>query len=226
MGYAWQHFASFKSALTSLGLRPWELPKRPLIIDIGCGPATAMVAIGEWLLESRGRRTDVRYVGIERSEHFRRLASAFSTDPMLFDDYAPLLLPSIADFTPDHVAIQLAGRDGVVILMSYVLHQDFMATGDTVIEVIRRMSGSTVPIRILAQDANLPRLAEPNVEEWPETRLRSIVDRAELFGYRSRLWQRRIEAKKYAPDAAGRWVEQESAGEAKTCALAVVLERG
>jgi SAM-dependent methyltransferase len=223
MAYAWMHFASFKSAIDVLGVLPSEFPQRPLVVDIGCGPGTAVAAFGEWLSKARNRRADIRYVGIDRSEHMRALAGSFSTDPTVFEDHLPVLLPSAEGFTQETATSEACGRDGIVLTMSYVLHQDFMADGHAFRHVVRMLSHSRLPIWVLAQDANKPVPDEANVDIWPETRLRALLNATEAFGYRSRIWHRNFEAMRYKVDEQGCATEQLAVGRKATKAIAARL---
>ena len=224
MAYAWMHFASFKAAIEVLNIKPREFPHRPLIIDIGCGPGTALSAFGEWFCATRRRRSDVRYVGIDRSEYMRTLAASFATDSTLFEDHLPVLMPAAEDLTPELLDTLAPGRDGVILTMSYVLHQDFMADGQAFTRILRTLSGSRLPIWILAQDANKPHVDEANVETWPETRLRGLLNATELYGYHHRLWCVKFEARKYVLDEQGHATELPAEGHQRTKAIAARLD--
>jgi SAM-dependent methyltransferase len=224
MAYVWRHYASFKTALDVLGLRPEEFGRRLLIVDVGCGPGTALVAFGEWLHKAREDRSGIRYVGIERSAHMRTLAALFAADATLFLDYMPLLLPGVEDVTPEIVATQSQGCDELVLTMSYVLHQDFMADGQTFANILRGLSAPRLPIWLLAQDANKPHVDETNVESWPDTRLRAMLNGVEPYGYRVRCWSKRFEAKHYLLDEHGNAAEQPAEGRKRTVAIAARLE--
>ena len=224
MAYAWNHFASFKTAIRSLDVRAHELPRSPLIVDIGCGPGTAFIALGEWLLEARGMCSDVRYIGIDRSEHMRNIAAKFSSDTSLFRPFDAVLIASCEDLTKNVVVAQTAGRDGIVVTLSYVLHQDFMVDGQAFRQVVQALSGSRLPIWVLAQDANLPQIDEKNIEVWPETRLRAMLDPVESFGYRARFWARRFESSVFQLDAVGNATLLPATGHQGTKAIAVRLD--
>ncbi len=223
MAYAWMHFASFKTAIEVLGIKAHEFTRRPLIVDIGCGPGTALSAFGEWLGQARGCRSDVRYVGIDRSEHMRTLATSFATDTTLFEAYIPVLLPSVEDLTPATIDAQAGGRDGVILTMSYVIHQDFMVGRQAFTHIVRVLSGTRLPIWILAQDANKPHMDEANVETWPETRMRAMLNATEAYGYRLRLWSKSFEARRYVLDERGNATQQPSEGRNGAKAVAARL---
>jgi SAM-dependent methyltransferase len=224
MAYGWMHYASFKDAIDALGLKPGEFPHRPLVVDIGCGPGTALLAFGEWLCQARARRANVRIVGIERSRDLRALASGFVADETLFEEHVPLLLPSAEDLTPEAITEKAHGCDGVVLTMSYVLHQGFMADGRDFKHVVRSVSASRLPVTIIAQDANKPLVDEANVERWPESHLRAMLNEVEAYGYRPpRIWDRRFEARKYIVDERGNATPQSATGQGRTKAIAVRL---
>jgi SAM-dependent methyltransferase len=186
IGYAWDHYASFGLALDTLGLKPREFGYRPLVIDLGCGPGTAMVAFGEWLHRARQRVSDVRYIGIDRSAQMRRLAAAVTNDDTLFKAFEPILIAD-SDELASKLETQVEQRDEIVLTMSYVLHQQFMADGKVLCNIMRDLCAQRRPIWILAQDANKPHQVDQNVIEWPDTRFRALVNTVEAYGYRARV---------------------------------------
>jgi SAM-dependent methyltransferase len=223
LAYAWSHFASFKDALHLLGLQQAEFGTNVLVVDIGCGPATALVAFGEWLYAKRGQPTSIQYIGVDRSEHMRNLAMHFAHDQGLFEPYEPMTLASTRDITADLIAQKAEACDHVVILLSYVMHQQFMRDENVLDSIIRCFAGTKRPIWVLAQDANKPQVDEANVEWWPENRLRVMLQSSEAHGYRPRLWSRRFEAVKYSVDALGRVTQQPRTQKMGTKAIAARL---
>lgn len=202
VAYAWDHYASFASALACVGVKPEQLGIRPLVVDIGCGPGTAIAALGEWLYCARQRLTDVRYVGIDRSWQMLRLARCFATDRSLFEAYEPLLLRDAAEMTGE-LETQMQDRDRIVITMSYVLHQQFMSDGSIFRAVIRDLCAYRRPILILAQDANKPEEPEPNIRVWPDARLRGMLNDVETHGYTSSIWSKTFASPRYVLDEHG-----------------------
>lgn len=223
MAYAWMHYASFKEAIRYLRIGADEVGNRPLVVDIGCGPATAGAAVGDWLYEQRRRRTEVCYVGIDRSSQMRDLAAAIVQDPIIFKPHRPVLLAELCDVRLPLLASIAPGRDSIVITLSYVLHQRFMSESEPLAAALRDLATLRMPIWIIAQDANLPFKDEPNVESWPETRLRTILNPCETNGYRIRCWSKRFEAVQYFIDEEGAALPQPARGRKGTNAIAARL---
>lgn len=219
--YGPTHFTSFVLGLDAVDLHHNRLPRRPLLVDIGCGPGTALFSLGEWLHRHRDRPSDIRYIGIDSSAPMREIAAEFAADAQLFREFQPVLLPSLDDGANTTIERAMHDRDGVIVMMSYVLHQGFMESGRTLLEVLRRMSGEEHPVFLLGQDAN-KQLREDKVEIWPETRLRRLLNEAEQFGYRSdRVWTERVNAPWQSVDEAG--VVAEADGTTKTLAYRAQL---
>jgi hypothetical protein len=154
----------------------------------------------------------------------RTLAASFAADSTLFESHVPMLLSSAEDLSPEVLNTIIRGRDGVVLTMSYVLHQDFMVDGQALEHIVRTLRHSRLPIWILAQDANMPRYDAANVETWPETRLRAMLNAVEAHGYRSRIWHRRFEARQYVLDEHGIATEGPAEGRPRTVAIAARLD--
>ena len=222
--YAWMHYASFKEALALLDVWANRLPYHPLVIDIGCGPATALLGLGEWLHEQRGRPTDIRYLGIDRSAAMRDLAERFARDGDVFGPYTPTIVASLDALTDAQLANLLRDRDGIIITMSYILNREFMLDGGPLFEVLHRLSGCGRRIRILGQDANMRRDEGPNQHSYPDTRLNAMLEKIGVYGFEyEHPFSKLFEAVRYNVDNLGNVARVDATGSKKSLALTASL---
>lgn len=205
LGYQWTHYASFPRALDALLVQQQGTPERPLIVDIGCGPATALMSFGEWLARVRPVPLDVRYIGIDPHLPKQRIAREFARDRDLFAQYVPVLVAGPEELTQPVVVAEATRRDGIILLLSYVMDQEFMLDGGAyLLEVLRRLRPLGLPVHILSQDALKKARSGPNVDEWPDNRLRGIVTASRSLDYvPTATWSENFRAPKFRIDDEG-----------------------
>ena len=77
------HYFSFMQALSKKYPGNVPLPERPLIVDLGCGPATTISALGNWLQERRGRPLEMSYLGVDNSAACESQLNSWKMKPYL-----------------------------------------------------------------------------------------------------------------------------------------------
>jgi len=113
------HYESFLSALTNRFGNQDLLPRSPLVLDLGCGPGTALFALGDWMYERRRGPSVVASIGIDVSAPLRRIGNEMITGAAFFA--APslhLMRQSVNDLTDAELARAVQHRDGVIFAMN------------------------------------------------------------------------------------------------------------
>lgn len=223
MAYQWMHFQSFTALFDVLGIEAGEFAERLLVVDIGCGPATAFNAIGEWLHLRRGSRLDARYIGIDRSANMREIAAYYVADGDVFQEHHALFLDDLVSLTPEIVSERATDRDHIVVLMSYVMHQAFLIDGALLRRVLPALYATRLPIHVLAQDANKP-IEIDGLTLWPQLQLSDVLDDSLRFGYQYGWRKERFHASRFEISIDGCVTPTADQGDAKSIAMAARLQ--
>ena len=191
------HYESFLTALTNRFGNQDPLPNSPLVVDLGCGPATTLFALGDWMYERRGGPSLLASIGIDISAPLLRIGNQMITGANLF---APpsvhLMRHSVEDLTDADLAEAVKNRDGVICALSYVVHQEFMLDMRLLASLMMRVRRYSrgLPTWFLLQDANFPERPDEFTEIWPESRINVLANRCEEVGYRIRNWKTKFTA--------------------------------
>jgi len=95
-----------------------------LLIDIGCGPMTAGLAVAEWYFRLNAAPINMSYIGIDPSAYCRAKAREFGQRQDLINLRKPLrLYPTLGDCKDSHLANRITGHSIVVFTLSYVFGQ-------------------------------------------------------------------------------------------------------
>lgn len=185
--YAPLHYVSFTKALNRRFPQGGaELPSTPLIVDLGCGPSTSVFAVGDWLYGLRGDPIRVGYIGVDHSVEMLDLGRAMLRDAGAFDPNSRFALRRSVDrVSADDIRHVRWECDGVLFVMSYVLHQVFMRSMEIQAGLMRRVREFTAgePSWLFVQDANYPDNYGGPLTVWPENRINRLADLCEGSGY-------------------------------------------
>jgi SAM-dependent methyltransferase len=182
------HYMSFRNALDlkfpARNLDP--LPESPIVIDLGCGPATTLFALADWMRQRRNRNTSISYIGLDVSQPLLSIARDMSQCPELFDESCLLTMYDASTALDQQTIMRAArGRNGVVFALSYIVHQTFMRGMAELADLMGRVSLLTrgLPTWFLLQDANVREVIGEHTHIWPENRVNVLADKCLPFGY-------------------------------------------
>ena len=187
--HAAMHYESYMRALKMKFRTCRDLPSSPLIVDLGCGPATTALALADWLRECGRQRPAVSFIGIDNSRPFREIALDMLSGANVFDDTSIfIVLPSVEQLTQSEIKRAVRDRNGVIFALSYILHQRFMQNISILASLMSRIRSETegLPTWFLLQDANYQDTYGTVTEVWPETQVNALANRCRPIGYQIR----------------------------------------
>jgi SAM-dependent methyltransferase len=103
------------------------------MLDIGCGPMTAALALAESNIAHRRQPLTLKYIGVDISTPMLNIAEAFSEQEHCFaqpDDGYWRFLSSIDDITERRLEKLTRGATHVVVVLSYLLAQNGLSLKD------------------------------------------------------------------------------------------------
>jgi hypothetical protein len=183
MCHAPMHYESYKIALRQKFALTPDIPTKPLVVDLGCGPATAPLAIADWLSELK-REYEPMYLGVDHSNSLRQIAEkvliarGFATDSFALSE-------SVASIRDEQISGAASRTNGVIFALSYIVHQAFMSDMTLLAQLMRRVRAAygIAPTWFLLQDANFSTTIDGITTIWPENRLTRLADLCSVFGY-------------------------------------------
>lgn len=126
MAYMCMHFAALYSVLAPI--RSAFAPGSRLgIVDFGCGPLTAALAVAELYKVATGAIPEVSYLGIDSSSAMLRIAEQFSTRSDCFEQAPPSrfqFATAASAVNDDRLRECLSGTSCCLLLFSYILGQN------------------------------------------------------------------------------------------------------
>jgi len=185
-----QHFRTLLTVLDALSPdNGVPLPRRPLVVDVACGPGTATLGLAEWLARREGGAVSFSCVGIDASSELLLIADQFLSDPALFGP-APrhLFFTSVNQISAADIVSAAHGCDGVVYLLSYLLHQP------SIMSMLRHIFSLVVSQTMMPdtwlvlQDANYPDKPAAGIDIWPNSRVNQLSSFTESLGYDIDSW--------------------------------------
>jgi len=207
------HYASFQDALDDAGVTG-QLPLRPLVVDLGCGPSTALFALCDKLHDRRRAPINVGYLAIDAERRLLATSTALVRGCGLFDAASQYVWSTtVDDVRPADVERVVAGRDGVVFALSYIVHQPFMQGMGILADLMRvvKLATPALPAWFLLQDANFAERPAPHTEIWPESRVNQLANLVAPVGYTVRSYKRKFPARRIRLSVGGK-VEAHPAG--------------
>lgn len=95
-----------------------------LVVDVGCGPMTAGLALANWYDDAHHKPLKLSYVGIDNSEYCTTLASHFAARSELFDmQHSPLFYEDCSACDLDKLKARLTSNGTLLFMFSYILGQ-------------------------------------------------------------------------------------------------------
>jgi hypothetical protein len=95
-----------------------------LVVDFGCGPMTAGLALADWYYSTEHKPLKLSYVGIDDSEHCRNFASQFAARDDLFFMQSPQLFgTSCSSINVDELKNRVTSNGTLLFIFSYALGQ-------------------------------------------------------------------------------------------------------
>lgn len=95
-----------------------------LVVDVGCGPMTAGLALADWYLGTERKFLKLSYVGIDDSEHCRNIASQFAARNDLFSMQSPPLFEaSCSAIDVGELKKRITTNGTLLFIFSYALGQ-------------------------------------------------------------------------------------------------------
>lgn len=153
--YQHMHFQSLRQILSYGSL---DAVSRPLVIDIGSGPATAAVALGERYRNLQNTPMPMSYFAIDSSEPMHQIAAAYLEDAQLFNVLECVMLGSIVEAIERIGEFQnTEGCTEIVLSLSYILKQPGADTalGNRIADFAARAIEITgLPAYVLVQDTS------------------------------------------------------------------------
>jgi SAM-dependent methyltransferase len=183
------HYESFYNALDRHFGEHDPFPRAPLVVDLGCGPATTLMALGDWLIARRGGPSTISYIGIDTARPFRDIAESMLDKSGLFAKSSRFRFSESEDELADHdIERSAKDRDGVIFALSYIVHQRAMQDMSLLGTLMARVRAQTggLPTWFLLQDANFADMPDGHTEIWPENRLNRLANRCRSMGYEIR----------------------------------------
>lgn len=95
-----------------------------LVVDVGCGPMTAGLALADWYYGTERKPLKLSYVGVDDSEHCRNFASRFAArDDLFFMQNTPLFETSCSTIKVDELKNRVTSNGTLLFILSYALGQ-------------------------------------------------------------------------------------------------------
>lgn len=96
-----------------------------LVIDVGCGPMTAGLALADWYQGTKHKPLKLSYVGVDDSEHCREFADRFAARNDLFAmQNLPIFEASCSSININELKKRVTPDGTLLFIFSYVFGQD------------------------------------------------------------------------------------------------------
>ena len=100
----------------------------PLVIDIGCGPGTSLLALGDYIRTKTNNPTSLNYVGIDIASSMCEKASEFS-NATIFSSTSNFEFYTDWDHSLDHIKSQIEKTNIILINASYLFASESLDVG-------------------------------------------------------------------------------------------------
>ncbi|MPZ31862.1 MAG: hypothetical protein GEV13_12840 [Rhodospirillales bacterium] len=125
MAYMHSHYEAAKIALSDVAQ---ALTKKSAVavLDIGCGPMTAALALAQLNLNRFGQPLALSYIGVDISAPMLKFAERFSQRDDCFSSTSGgfyRFVPTLEEVTTDRLKRLINGATHVVIVLSYIMSQ-------------------------------------------------------------------------------------------------------